>query len=120
MVSIIFIILAAIFYSIQWTLQFHYNESYFVRLNPKFWDPQISWTNKYKNNDPKQGEKFFGSTTFLVMLSDGFHFFQTLFLTCIFIAIGLNSHLTPYKLVDIILLKSLFSIIFEILFKKNL
>ena len=120
MVNLIFIILAAIFYSIQWTLQFHYNESYFVRFNPKFWDPSSSWVNKYKNNDPKQGEKFFGSTTFLVMLSDGFHLSQWGFLTCIFLTISLNSHITPYFLLDFIILKGTFQTTFQLLFQNNL
>ena len=29
-------------------------------------DFYLSWRNKYKNGDPAQGERFFGSTTFLV------------------------------------------------------
>lgn len=120
MVSIILIILAAIFYSIQWTLQFHYNESWFVRLNPNFWNPIISWVNKYKNNDPKQGEKFFGSTTFLTWTTDGFHFFQMLFLTCIFLVISLNTHITPYFFLDFIILKGIFQTTFQLLFSKNL
>jgi len=44
--------------------------------NDKFFDMNISWRNKYKNGDPKQGEKFFGSTTFLAFTSDGFHLSQ--------------------------------------------
>jgi hypothetical protein len=46
--------------------------------NDQFWNPSISWTNKYKNHDPKQGEKFFGSTTFLAWTTDGFHFTQAI------------------------------------------
>lgn len=44
-----------------------------------WFDKDKSWRNKYKNGDPKQGEKFFGSTTFLVWLTDGWHLFQTVF-----------------------------------------
>ena len=32
-------------------LQFHYDKP------NQFWNPDISWTNKYKNNDPFQGNK---------------------------------------------------------------
>lgn len=31
------------------------------------------WTNKYKNDDPSQGPKFWGSTTFFVAFTDGWH-----------------------------------------------
>lgn len=37
------------------------------------WDMYISWTNKYKNNDPAQGEKFPLSTSLLVGFTDGWH-----------------------------------------------
>ena len=38
------------------------------------WDMYVSWTNKYKNNDPNQGEKFPLSTSVLVGFTDGWHF----------------------------------------------
>lgn len=39
----------------------------------QYWNPNQSWTNKYKNGDPNQGPDYFGSTTFLVGLTDGYH-----------------------------------------------
>lgn len=39
----------------------------------KWWNPQLSWVNKYKDGDITKGEKFFGSSTFLVWLTDGIH-----------------------------------------------
>lgn len=55
-------------------LQHHYPEvdSKF-NLNDQFWNPDISWTNKYKNGDPSQGAAYFGSTTFLAWTTDGYH-----------------------------------------------
>jgi hypothetical protein len=41
--------------------------------NRNFFDPRVSWKNKYKNGDPDQGRKFIGSTTFLVMFTDFDH-----------------------------------------------
>ncbi len=36
------------------TLQFHYESSIFYCFKKKyFWDPKISWYNKYKNKDEK-------------------------------------------------------------------
>lgn len=56
-------------------LLFHYHE--FERstglTGAQFWDPDLSWRNKYKDGDPAKGAKFFGSTTFLVGLTDGYH-----------------------------------------------
>lgn len=51
--------------------------------NQTFWNPYMSWVNKWKNNDPTQGPKFFGSTTFLVFLTDSWHLFKMLFLSSI-------------------------------------
>ena len=48
-------------------LQYHYDG------NHHYWQPEISWRNKYKNGDPAQGRKFPGSTTWLVWTTDGWH-----------------------------------------------
>jgi len=45
----------------------------FPGVNDVFWSPKISYRNKYKNHDPTQGAKFFGSTSFLVWTTDGYH-----------------------------------------------
>lgn len=39
----------------------------------QFFDPRVSWQNKWKNRDPKQGPRFPGSTTLFVFLTDGWH-----------------------------------------------
>lgn len=38
-------------------IMFHYPifQKRFPNANPQFWNPQVSWLNKYKNNDPEQG-----------------------------------------------------------------
>lgn len=48
-------------------LQFHYDGS------NSYWQPDISWRRKYRGGDPALGPKFFGSTTFLVWTTDGWH-----------------------------------------------
>ena len=45
----------------------------FPNAKDQYWDPKISWRNKYKNGDPTQGPKHLGSTTFLVWTTDGYH-----------------------------------------------
>lgn len=57
------------------TLQFHWKA--FKRkhpgANPNWYNPAVSWKNKYENNDPKKGAKFPLSTSVLVMLTDQYH-----------------------------------------------
>lgn len=67
--------LAGAFNGVSQDLLFHYNEfeNTFPDVNPQFWNPEISWTNKYKNGDPLQGARFPGSTTILVGTTDGYH-----------------------------------------------
>ena len=63
------------------SLSFHYNNGvkpHFTSINDQYWNPAISWTNKYKNGDVNQGEKFTGSTSFLVFTTDGYHLLRTL------------------------------------------
>lgn len=57
------------------TLQFHWKEfkRQFPKTNPQWFNPAISYRNKYKNNDSQQGPKFFGSTTIFVMFTDQYH-----------------------------------------------
>jgi hypothetical protein len=68
-------------------LQFHFESSVFYYFKKKyFWDPKISWYNKYKNKDPLAGPRFPGSTTLFVGVTDAWHFFKLL--RNLFIVIG--------------------------------
>ena len=44
-----------------------------------FWIKSLSWQNKWKNGDKKQGEKFFGSSRWFVPLTDAWHLFGFVF-----------------------------------------
>lgn len=48
-------------------LNYHYDG------NSQYWQPDISWTNKYKHHDVNQGAAFPGSRTWLVFVTDGHH-----------------------------------------------
>lgn len=66
------------------SLQFHYDTSLAADFdNQRFWDPDVSWENKYALSD--EGEllrplrpKHIGSTTWLVWTTDAWHLFQTI------------------------------------------
>jgi len=64
------------------TLKDHFSISVFKNLNPHFWNPAISWKNKYVDGDPAKGHR---KITILCLtfdypdaLSDGWHFFKVL------------------------------------------
>lgn len=85
-------------YAVMWTLQFHYFNSVFGRLNPYWWNPGISHINKWqiyddgvikRNEKGKRIEKFPGSSTIFVWLTDAFHLFQFLFLNSLILALSL-------------------------------
>jgi hypothetical protein len=57
------------------TVAYHYSS--FKRIHPnindQFFDPAISWKNKYKNGDPNEGSAYFLSTSVLVWTTDFKH-----------------------------------------------
>lgn len=104
------------------TLQFHFDKSIFKNLNVSFWNPQISYINKWKNADAKK-ERFFGSSTFLAWTTDAWHFFQSIFLTSIFISIVLYVPYPEFGLnkfwslvIDFIGLRLVFGIAFTLFY----
>lgn len=128
---IILLIIAAISKAIMDVVSFRFERSIFFK--PKKWsnwfNPYGSWQNKYKNRDPKQGKRFFGSTTFLVWMTDAWHFFQMIMISCFIISIiiGINYFLFPnlfiYKLLAVdafmfIILKTIYGLIFELFWNK--
>jgi len=63
------------------TLQFHYSKSIFTDYNEQWWNPAISWTNKYVDHDVNKGLKKITILGFItidypVQLTDAFHFFK--------------------------------------------
>jgi hypothetical protein len=85
-------------YAVMWTLQFRFTESVFKNLNRNYWNPAVSWSNKWKmqstmdlayfvkDSKGKTLEKFRGSSTIFVWLTDAFHLFQFIFLNSLFLA----------------------------------
>lgn len=103
------------------TLQFHYGNSVFSNFkNQLFWNPEISWKNKYKDSDPTKGEKFPFATTLLVGLTDSWHLFKllrtlTIFAGIYFLFIPCASKFTC--LTFVIIARILFGLSFTIFFK---
>lgn len=57
--SSLFICLAAIFNAGQDSISHHYDSSFAkaLDLNEQFWNPSISWQNKYVDRDPQKGRR---------------------------------------------------------------
>lgn len=70
------------------TLQHHYNsfERRFPNSDPNFWNPDVSWRNKYAGGLPENGERFPGSKTVFVFTTDAFHLTNTIHRTALFSA----------------------------------
>jgi hypothetical protein len=56
-------------------LQFHYGEfkQVFPDADEQWFNPELSWRNKYKNGDPNQGAKYPGSISVFVAGTDAWH-----------------------------------------------
>lgn len=51
-----------------------------------FWNPNLSWPNKWKNGDRSQGERFWGSSRWFVFMTDGWHLLK--FVRNMFVILG--------------------------------
>lgn len=64
-------------YGIKETVTHHYGafSERFPGADPFWWNPDVSWQNKYEGRIPAQGPAFAGSTTVFVFVTDAYHFF---------------------------------------------
>ena len=91
--TIVFILMLLFVVSdaMQDAITWNFDQSVFRNLNPLYFDPSQSWVNKYKDNNPLEGEKFFGSTTFFVWLTDFWHMLKFIKMNCIWVALVVAS-----------------------------
>jgi len=120
MISLILMLLAGMFNACMDVIDFHYTVSIFQNWKPKQWiDPALSWKNKWKNGDPAQGERFLGSSTIFVFVTDFWHFCEFLMMLAICFAIVFY-HPLIFWWTDIIFMFAAYSITFEVFFSKIL
>lgn len=125
-IGIILASIAGMSKAIMDKLQFHYHKCLFkfdpVRYNQNFWDPTLSWSNKYKEGSMTE-PKFFGSTSYFVFLTDAWHLFQMLMLICLFIGIAVTSFYSGsfiFMMVKVIILRLFFGLSFTLFFNRFL
>lgn len=85
-VLIILIVVASVCNGAMDVIEKHYYRSrlklWFPVLGDKYFNPSTAWQNKYKNGKVADGERFFGSTTFLAFTTDAWHLLKSLMWTC--------------------------------------
>jgi hypothetical protein len=121
MIILTFLSLVGFFEAVMDKIQFHYNKSIFRNFkNQQFWNPKISWKNKWKNGDKNNGEKFPFSSTIFVFTTDAWHlgkFFRNLFIV-ISMFLFIYSPTNPTSIIYLILGRVLWGVVFEISFSR--
>lgn len=122
LVSIIFLVVAFLFKAICDVLNSRFDKSIFKNINEKYFNPTISWKNKYKDGDPNKGAKFLGSTTFLVMFTDFWHLCNFIMIISFILSLTLNIYYNPIFsiIIDTLLIYILYGIVFELFYSKIL
>lgn len=115
-VTIILVCIAGISNAIMDILQHKFKLSIFYnsKFNELFWNPRKSWKNKWTWSNGALKEKFLGSSTVFVFVTDAWHLFQFIYNTCWQLAISIH---TPYPVVSFVVLKTLNSGVFELFYK---
>jgi hypothetical protein len=124
-VSLSFFILASICNSIMDTSSHHFHTSIFKKLNPIWWDGEISWKNKYVNGNPSLGfRKIWRDINYPVQLTDCWHFFKTLmiiFLTLSVVTFDSNLIINfYYYILYLIIYGIVWNIVFSLFYDKIL
>ena len=120
-ISLILVAFAGICNAIMDVLKTKFNKSIFRNWKNQQWvNPELSHLNKWKYVDGFwAGEKFFGSSTFLVWLTDFWHLAKFLMLLLVSFAIVLYSPIIVWW-ADWFIFYCAFTIPFEIFYSKVL
>lgn len=123
MISLLLVALAAICNALMDTISFHYKQSIFTKFNPQWWDPLISWKNKYIDwdNDVRMERQLFIGNLFSIkyptFLTDAWHFFKSLMIVLLGFAIVLYVPVVNIY-VDIILVGLAWNLTFNVFYNK--
>ena len=128
MITLFLLFLAGALNATMDVLSFRYKTSIFSKYTKlqEFFNPQESWVNKYKNNNPELGPKFFGSKTFLVFLTDAWHLAKMVMITAFTLAIVFYNPVIVTESIfvnivaNLLLMRVVFSATFELFFSKIL
>lgn len=117
MITIILIVIAAILNASMDVVSTKWVKSFFnkhLKKYEQFFNPQLSWRNKWKNGDPSQGERFPLSSTMLVFLTDWWHLAKSSMILSFCISIVF--YVPIFGLIDILLFFIIFGVVFEVFY----
>jgi hypothetical protein len=121
MIILITLSLVGLFDAVMDKIQFHYNKSIFKNFkNQQFWNPKLSWINKWKNGNKKNGEKFLFSSTLFVFTTDAWHLAKFFRNFCIVVSMFLFIYLptNPTSIFYLVLGRVFWGIVFELCFSR--
>ena len=130
--TLILLIIAGIANAMMDTLKSQWPISRWIDIPASHWWYQWggpgSHRNKWKNGNKAEGPRFFLSSTALVFLTDGWHFFQMIWGTAFCLAIVFYQPIgsliqwlpvwLPVWVVDFVIFKSVYLIAFNIFYEK--
>ena len=123
MISLLLVALAAICNAVMDVISFHYKQSIFTKFNPQWWNPAISWKNKYIDwdNDVRMEKVIYIGNLFSIkyptFLTDAWHFFKSLMIVLLGFAIVLYVPVVNIY-VDIILVGLAWNLTFNVFYNK--
>lgn len=100
-------------------VSFRWDDCVFQRYDRTWFDPELSWINKWKQGRKENGEAFLFSSTMLVWLTDFWHLCKTLMILALVISIVLYNPIISWY-IDIIIYFIAFTWTFEIFYSKIL
>lgn len=119
MISYIFIFFSAIYCAVMDVISHHYNNSIFREYNnPLYWNPQISWKNKYIDwdNGDKRRKKWLGLINIHPAFTDAWHLMKSSMVICFIFAIVCYKPVFGF-LWDLFLLGTIWNITFSLCYK---
>lgn len=119
---LLLLLFAGSFEGIMDTLQFHYYNSIFIKFNNQsFWNPEVSWGNKWKAGDPLNGPAFWGSSSAFVSLTDAWHLFKLFRNVFLFVgisSIAYNADTIFHLFIYVVIARSVYGLGFWITYNK--
>lgn len=91
-----------------------------IKYSGAWWDWEQGWKAKWKGGDPNKGEAFLFSSTLLVFLSDGWHFWNMVQYLCLTLALPAYVLSGPVVSlwVDVLMMALAFRVVFQICYSK--
>lgn len=86
----LFILLACIMNAGMDSLRNNFSSSFASNWRIQFWNPQMSWLNKYNDFDPIKGRRKIWFIIIPAAFTDGWHLLKMFMLGFLFIAMSLN------------------------------